>query len=143
MPEPRRLAMSRLKGSNLHALSHAANGLPVRVVTRATAFGNPFKFVRDEGCMVFGTREGAEVVALYRTWLCDDPAGQAMAERIRQELAGHNVACFCRLCPQHAMGLPLGEACQECAPCHGDPVLQVAAGRRWDGSTGTWSRADG
>lgn len=143
MTVPRRLAMSRLKGSNLHARSYEANRLPVRVVTRATAFGNPFKYVRDERCMVLTTTEGAEVVALYRRWLCDDPSGRAVAHRIRQELPGHNVACFCRLCPRHVMGLPLGEACRDCAPCHGDPILQVAAGRRWSDYIGAWVAISG
>ena len=142
-PVPVRLRMSRKAGSNLHAQSYAVNRLPVRVVTRATAFGNPFRFVRDEGCIAKIAAEGREVVAQHRRWLCDDPDGQRIAERIRSELPMHNVACFCRLCPRHSFGLPRGEACQDCAPCHGDTILIVAQGRRWNANVGTWEAANG
>lgn len=137
-PTPLRLRMSRLRGSNLHALSHAANGLPVRVVTRATPFGNPFRHVRDMGAIAEVSAEGAEVVAAHRRWLCEDPAGRAIAERARAELAGHNLACFCRLCPRHAGGLPVHEACRQCDPCHAETLLLVAGGATWDSERGVW-----
>lgn len=45
---------------------------------------------------------------------------------IRAKLAGHDLACWCRLCDKHADGLPLGEVCADCAPCHADVLLRVA-----------------
>lgn len=107
---PKRMQMSRKAGTNLHAASHALNGRPVRVVARPTKFGNPFKFVQDEGCFVVTTAEGAEVVALFRQWLCDDPRGREFADLAKTELRGHNLACFCS---------------QDDA-CHADVLLEIA-----------------
>lgn len=44
-------------------------------------------------------------------------------------LVGRSVACWCRLCDRHREGgLPLGEECPDCAPCHGDVILRIANG---------------
>ena len=34
----------------------------------------------------------------------------------RKELGGMNLACWCRLCPAHAAGKPLGVQCDACEP---------------------------
>jgi len=41
-------------------------------------------------------------------------------------LRGKNLACWCRLCVNHAGGKPLGEHCDDCDPCHVDVLLKVA-----------------
>jgi hypothetical protein len=61
MANPLRLTLSRRKGFNLQAASHAANGLPATTVVRPGRWGNPFVIGRD------GTQ--AECVARYRAWL--------------------------------------------------------------------------
>ena len=60
-------------------------------------------------------RDRADAVALYvayysKTSWCDQPS----LDRIRRELGGRDLACWC----------PAGE------PCHGDALLAVANGRR-------------
>jgi hypothetical protein len=67
-------------------------------VGRPTPFGNPFRIGVD------GTR--AEVVARYETWLLAQPE---LVERVRMELSGRDLACWCA--PK---------------PCHADVLLRVA-----------------
>lgn len=42
------------------------------------------------------------------------------------ELCGKDLACWCALCENHKDGLPLGEKCSDCAPCHADVLLELA-----------------
>ena len=114
---PVRIQLRRVKGFRLHEASHALNGLPVRRVDRASPFGNPFRFTRDEGIIKITSDEEIDeagiasiLVKQFRDWLIADPAGQAIAARARAELAGHNLACWCRLD----------------RPCHADVLLAVA-----------------
>jgi len=51
-----------------------------------------------------------------------------IAQDAGRELRGKNLGCYCRLCERHKDGLPLGEKCRECEPCHVDPLLEVANG---------------
>lgn len=100
-------------------------------VDRSTKWGNPFIVGKH------GTR--AECVHLYeallRGYICltcgIEPsllmAYRAMVIACRHELKGKNQACWCPLCARHAAGKPLGIQCDDCAPCHGDPLLDVAA----------------
>ncbi len=69
-------------------------------VGRPSAFGNPFVIGRD------GTR--ATVIEKYRAWLLAQPA---LVERVRRELAGKVLGCWCA---------PL--------PCHGDVLADLANG---------------
>jgi hypothetical protein len=116
---PVRLRLSRVRGFSLHQLSHVTNGLQARRVDRATAFGNPFRFV-DQGLILRTTadeqhaaaNDAAELVRMFRDWLNDHLAGRLLAERIRTELRGHNLACWC------ALGWP----------CHADVELEIANG---------------
>lgn len=73
-----------------------------RYVGRPGPFGNPFS-VQERG------REGA--VAAYRVWL-SQPDQLDLRNRIRRELRGRDLACWCSL----------AEA------CHADVLLRVAAG---------------
>ena len=67
-------------------------------VGRPSPFGNPFVIGRD------GDR--AAVIQKYRAWLLAQPA---LVERVRRELAGKVLGCWCA---------PL--------PCHGDVLADVA-----------------
>lgn len=48
------------------------------------------------------------------------------SEAARSQLRGHDLACWCRCCPEHADGLPLGVTCEACEPCHADVLLEIA-----------------
>lgn len=96
------------------------------VVDRTTAWGNPWRIARGrDGWRVFRLVDGAEVdvapcrdedlarrvaVDRYRAHLAARPD---LVTRARAELAGRDL-----LCP-----------CPEGAVCHGDVLLDVAAGR--------------
>jgi Domain of unknown function (DUF4326) len=67
-------------------------------VGRPSPFGNPFVIGRD------GDR--GTVIRKYRAWLLAQPA---LVERVRRELAGKVLGCWCA---------PL--------PCHGDVLADVA-----------------
>lgn len=99
-------------------------------VDRATRFGNPFRVGED------GTAPQCQ--ALYRQLLERGVQRSAAASVEAQErardavlsgldaLRGRDLACWCALCARHARGKPLGEACADCAPCHGDVLLEWA-----------------
>jgi hypothetical protein len=102
------------------------------VVSRPSRFGNPFKLgfhtievpTRDGmkgGHVRFATR--AECVDAFRA---DIAQRQDFAAEIRKELAGKNLACWCRLCSAHRDGKPLGEHCEKCDTCHADVLLEAA-----------------
>lgn len=69
------------------------------VVARPSRWGNPYRI--REG------RTAAQAVARYRLWLLDQPELIAL---VRAELAGRDLACWCRLG----------------APCHAEVLLWVA-----------------
>jgi hypothetical protein len=63
-------------------------------------------------------RDRADAVALFIRWVPhvrDSGTGLTYAELARRGLAGRDLACWCPLDGQ---------------PCHGDPLLDLAAGRR-------------
>jgi hypothetical protein len=101
---PQRLVLQRSKGFNLQALSQAVNGMPALRVTRPGKWGNPF--VIAELAQRFGLDQQAAhdmAIELHRQWLARtlDPAlwpGYPPPERssIVRELAGKNLACWCR-----------------------------------------------
>jgi len=51
---------------------------------------------------------------------------EAIWPLLRSELAGKDLACWCRLCDRHRDGKPLDENCPDCAPCHVDPLGKIA-----------------
>jgi Domain of unknown function (DUF4326) len=70
-------------------------------VTRPSPWGNPFVVGRD------GTQR--ECVQLYNAWI-DRPEQATLRERMRRDLAGHDLVC----------------ACGEGEPCHAHIVMWVA-----------------
>ena len=65
--------------------------------------------------------DAEEAVRLYR-YVIDTVYGR----RAAQVLRGHDLACWCPLCEDHADGLPLGVECATCPPCHADVLLELA-----------------
>lgn len=141
MSKPIRLRLSRSKGFNLQALSRATNGLRAVNVSRPSKWGNPYHIgqcgfvnvrpdevvaemmpggvltrlsVRGRGRPGLPitpfpralTRE--DVISLYRAHLADN----GLLHRVREELRGANLACWC----------DAGDA------CHADVLLEIANG---------------
>lgn len=71
-------------------------------------------------------RDNAQAVEMYRR-LAKGWSPEWIV-RVRRELAGHDLACWCALCPEHRDGLPLGVTCRACSPCHADVLLELANG---------------
>lgn len=77
-------------------------------VTRPGPFGNPFRASDYLGDSRSGKNRKMAVDA-FRTWIeYDDQV--ALRERIRTELRGKDLACFCAICEQ----------------CHADVLLELA-----------------
>lgn len=114
---PKRIQRQRTKGWRLP--------IGTVVVSRPSLWGNPWA-VGDPG---IGTQpDGSpwlqpDVVRWFRTCarqeLARNPGWLA-------PLRGHDLACWCPLCPTHADGLPLDVACPDCALCHADVLLELA-----------------
>ena len=102
---PVRIQLSRRKGFILQWESRALNGLPCVNVARPGRYGNPHRIGPCPVCGVEHTRE--EAIAELRAEIVGDAMLQA---RIREELSGKNVACWC------------GPA----DLCHGDVLLEWA-----------------
>lgn len=125
--KPVRLQLSRAKGFSLQALSLATNGLPAVNVARPSKWGNPFRVGQQympavhphevtavkRGCFTefsVGEHKGIpliylggplsieRVMSLYRAHILET----AGAKAIRAELAGKNLACWCKTAPCHA-----------------------------------------
>ena len=64
-------------------------------------------------------------VAWFRRWV-EETASWAWKGRAQIELRDKNLACWCRLCPAHADGKPVGIVCDDCAHCHADVLLELA-----------------
>lgn len=67
-------------------------------IGRPGPYGNPFSIGKD------GDRE--QVIALYTEWIMKQPE---LLEKIRRELRGKDLVCFCAPCA-----------------CHGDVLLKLA-----------------
>ena len=75
-----------------------------RYVGRGTPFGNPFPVaVKDDPAA------HAAAVAAFRRWL-EAPAQAPLRDRVRRELRGRDLGCYCK------PGLP----------CHADVLLELA-----------------
>lgn len=117
MVRPVRMQVSRKAGFNLQEASHAINGLPAKLVTRPGPWGNPFSI--DEVAAAYGLDRPAaqaRAVAMAGDWLRGtldpklSPGEPPTRETIRRELAGHNLACWCK----------------PGTPCHADVLIVLA-----------------
>jgi len=70
-------------------------------VTRPGRWGNPFKVTADVPAI--------EAVREYARWATGTREGRAIVVAARRELAGKDLACWCR----------------EGEPCHGDVLLKL------------------
>lgn len=119
MTRPVRLQLSRRRGFNL--LSLATNGLEAVNVARPGKYANPHRIGLCGVCGVEHSREDA--IAEFEA----EVSPPEVRARIAAALRGKNLACWCRLCERHKPGgLPLGETCDKCAPCHADVLLAIA-----------------
>ena len=112
--KPVRIVLSRRAGFDLQAISRALNGMPAQSVARPGPWGNPFTI--DDVMAETGLDKDAaqaEAVSRYGRWVKGDiggPKSPPAREKIRAELAGKNLACWC------------GEG----SPCHVDVLLRLA-----------------
>jgi hypothetical protein len=116
-PRPQRLQLSRRRGFSLEAASLALNGLPAKRVARPGPWGNPFTIADMQARYGLGAAEAQErAVALCGQWLrgtldpARSPGPPPDRARIRAELSGHNLACFCK----------------PGTPCHADMLIALA-----------------
>lgn len=116
---PQRLQLSRRRGFDLQAMSVALNGLPAKRITRPGPWGNPF--TTAETAERYGLPPDAaqaRAVELCGQWLRGtldpalSPGPPPSRAAIRAELAGHNLACWCR----------------PGTPCHADVLIELANG---------------
>jgi hypothetical protein len=114
---PQRLQLSRAAGFNLQAASRALNGLAARRVTRPGKWGNPFTI--EDVAEAYGLGPAAaqaKAVDLCDLWLRGEldrnlsPGPPPGRHEIRAELAGHNLACWCK----------------PGTPCHADVLIGLA-----------------
>lgn len=107
-------------------------------VTRPGKYGNLWKVgLADCGCRSVGecihnsfrVETAVEAVAAFRAWREDcDRLHPARAEEYYAAIRGKNLACFCALCERHKDGKPFDVRCDDCAPCHADPLGALANG---------------
>jgi hypothetical protein len=125
---PVRLKLCRTRGWNLQAASTALNGRAARAVTRPGPFGNVYSHPASAfgfeapfyGAKITRWANGdpqrerhALLVEAFAIWILDSYEGEKQSDRVRAELIGLNLACFC---PSHL-------------PCHADVLLAIANGR--------------
>lgn len=112
--KPARIVLSRRAGFDLQVVSEALNGLSARSVARPGPWGNPFTISAVMGELgVDKDVAQAEAVARHGRWLRGEllgPAAPPSRARIRDELGGKNLACWCR----------------PGTPCHVDALLTLA-----------------
>lgn len=115
--KPQRMQLSRKAGFNLQAASVALNGLPAKRITRPGPWGNPFTI--DETASAYSLDADAaqaKAVELCGLWLrgkldkSRSPGDPPSRDAIRAELAGHNLACWCK----------------PGTPCHADVLIELA-----------------
>ena len=119
MTKPRRMQLSRKKGFDLQAESKKLNGLPARRVTRPGKWGNPF-MIADIAKKYKLDRDAAQAkaVELCSQWLRGtldkklSPHAPPSRDDMRAELAGHNLACWCK----------------PGTPCHTEVLIELANG---------------
>jgi hypothetical protein len=111
------MQLSRRKGFDLQAASRKLNGLPAKRVTRPGKWGNPF-VIDDIARKYKLDKDAAQIKAvdLCGQWLRGtldkklSPEAPPSREEMRAELAGHNLACWCR----------------PGTPCHAEVLIELA-----------------
>lgn len=94
-------------------------------VGRPTIWGNPWRVGQRNpyGTITTDNRHAA------MTYLGFAPQNEQLIAAAREHLAGHDLACWCRLCDLHrAHGKPAGSDCPYCERCHVDTLIRLANG---------------
>jgi len=99
---PVRIQLSRKKGWKL-----PPNTV---VVSRPTRWGNPWKVRKGKLRQLTDDASQAEAVEAFKMMLADGQTPPFALVNIREELAGKNLACWCKLG----------------TPCHADVLLKLA-----------------
>ena len=115
--KPQRMQLSRKAGFNLQTASKALNGLPAKRITRPGKWGNPFT-IEDTAAKYRLDPDAAQIkaVELCGQWLRGkldkklSPGDPPSRAEIRAELAGHNLACWCK----------------PGTPCHSEVLIELA-----------------
>lgn len=103
--KPQRIQLQRKKGFNLQKVSMATNGLPAVNCARPSKWGNPF-VVQYDPHPDYSPQTAEEAVKMFRGWVDKG----LMRIKIRAELRGKNLACYCK----------------PSAACHCDVLLEIA-----------------
>lgn len=114
---PRRIQRQRTKGWRMPA--------GAVYVGRPTMWGNRWQIGTQSNTLGRAVATVQEAVDLYALLMWPDAHHKAW---VRERLAGHDLACWCSLCPAHTDGLPFGVRCDACAPCHADRLGCIANG---------------
>ncbi len=103
-------------------------GNPHTVERNESDGGGPWLVMCDGVMLDHGSRDDMVSVAVmgFASDLRDGLL-KFKVEDVRRELRGKDLCCWCRLCPAHRDGKPWDVKCAECAPCHVDVLLQIAA----------------
>jgi hypothetical protein len=117
--KPRRMQLSRKKGFDLQSESKTLNGLPAKRVTRPGKWGNPFT-IEHIAKRYHLDAEAAQIkaVELCGQWLRGNldeklsPGDPPSRAEMREVLAGHNLACWCK----------------PGTPCHAEVLIELANG---------------
>lgn len=104
--KPQRIQLSRRRGFDLQAESRALNGLPAVNCARPGPWGNPYRIGVVFNCVRI---IDAQMAVDYHRDIVNKGLLRA---KICRELAGLNLACWCRLSE----------------PCHCDTLLEIANG---------------
>jgi len=119
---PKRIQLRRVKGWRM-----PPGGVKC---DRATRWGNLYKVGAIVhplgGGPAFPIATAEQAVDEFSLGALHPIAGAAFRRKVRAELAGRDLACWCKLCPAHADGKERGVACPDCAPCHVDILLEIA-----------------
>ena len=109
MIAPVRLQLSRRKGFNLQAVSHAVNGLSAVNCARPGKWGNPFIVGKRNPCGTI-TQDQRHAFMLYVGFA---PINEPLVAAAQAELRGKNLACWCEIIPYEKT-------------CHCDVLLELA-----------------
>lgn len=116
MNEPKRIQRQRTRGWRMPE--------GAIYVGRPTKWGNPFIVGRPNpyGTITADNRHAAAIYAGFA------PENERLIAAARAELAGKDLACWCRLCDLHLDGKVAEQpsGCPYCEPCHADVLLELA-----------------
>lgn len=123
---PKRIQRSRAAGWRMPA---GAIYVGRTTAGRSRDYGNRYAVGEtahhvDDALVTVRDREHA--VQLYREWFAWQRQHGYPPDL--DELRGHDLACWCNLCPAHKDGLPFGVSCPDCAPCHADVLGALSNG---------------